>query len=325
MSNTTQMLNSQTLLVAYRRMKLIRQFEERVRMEFESGKIPGFIHLYVGQEASAVGVCLNLKDSDWIASTHRGHGHCLAKGCEVSAMMREIFGKRGGLCGGKGGSMHIAEFERGMLGANAIVGANAPLIVGAALAAKTLGNDGVAVSFIGDGGTNQGSVFESLNMAVVLHLPALFVFENNGFGEMTSCDYAVGSKDIAARAAAFGLPAIRVDGTDFFEVHAAAGEAVRRARAGEGPSVIETVARRWHGHYSGDPQNYRSKTERAQLAGADPIEKMRGRLVAEYALEHEMSEIDEEVVRLVDEAVRDANTESPPAPGDLLTDVYVSY
>jgi TPP-dependent pyruvate/acetoin dehydrogenase alpha subunit len=255
-------LSSGELIEAYRRMRMTRGFEERVRIEFEKGNIPGFIHLYVGQEASAVGVCMNLTDADWIGSTHRGHGHCIAKGCDVNGMMQEIFGRRTGLCGGKGGSMHIADFERGMLGANAIVGGNPPLVLGAALVAKTLSNSGVAVSFTGDGGSNQGTTFESLNMAVVLKLPTIFVFENNGFGEMTSYDYAVGSKDVTARAAAFGMPSTRVDGTDFFAVYAATREAVLRARMGEGPSTIETVARRWHGHYSGDAQHYRSKSER---------------------------------------------------------------
>ena len=203
--------------------------------EFSKGGIPGFVHLYAGQEASAVGVCAHLGRSDYIASTHRGHGHSIAKGCDVTGMMVELFAKQGGLCGGKGGSMHIADLDQGMLGANGIVGGGPPLVVGAALTAKTLGTGNVAVSFTGDGGSNQGTTFEAMNMAVVLKLPAIFVFENNGYGEYTGASYAVGSRDIAGRAAGFGMPAVKVSGDDFFAVHEAAREAVERARAGGGP------------------------------------------------------------------------------------------
>ena len=216
-------------------MATIRRFEERVQDEFSKGGIPGFVHLYAGQEASAVGVCSHLGDGDVIASTHRGHGHCIAKGCDVNGMMLEIFGRQGGLCGGKGGSMHIADLDRGMLGANGIVGGGPPLVVGAALTAKTLGRNTVAVAFTGDGASNQGTTFEAMNMAVVLQLPAIFVFENNQYGEGTGAAYAVGSHDIAGRARGFGMPAVKVDGDDFFAVHEAAREAIERARAGGGP------------------------------------------------------------------------------------------
>jgi len=199
-------LDPKTLLTAYRQMKTIRAFEERVNEEFLDGNIPGFVHLCAGQEAVAVGVCTHLNDVDKIGSTHRGHGHCIAKGCDVGTMMLEIFGKQEGICGGKGGSMHIADLDRGMLGANAIVGGAAPLAIGAALTARNLRTGGVGVAFIGDGASNQGTTFEALNMAVALELPAVFVFENNGYGEGTGHDFAVGSKDIAARAGAFGMP-----------------------------------------------------------------------------------------------------------------------
>ena len=197
-------LSHESLIKAYRDMVTIRRFEERVQEEFSKGGIPGFVHLYAGQEASAVGVCSHLGPSDHIASTHRGHGHSIAKGCDVTGMMMELFAKQGGLCGGKGGSMHIADLDQGMLGANGIVGGGPPLVVGAALTAKTLGTGNVAVSFTGDGGSNQGTTFEAMNMAVVLQLPAIFVFENNGYGEYTGASYAVGSHDIAGRAAGFG-------------------------------------------------------------------------------------------------------------------------
>jgi len=307
-------------------MRTIREFEERVKVEFEKGNIPGFIHLYVGQEASAVGVCMNLDDRDAIASTHRGHGHCIAKRCDVSAMMKELYGRRDGLCGGKGGSMHIADFERGMLGANAIVGGNPPMVIGAALSAKTLGNGQVAVSFTGDGGSNQGTTFESMNMAVVLKLPAIFVLENNGYGENTSHDYAVGSKDMTARAAGFGLPATRVDGTDFFAVYEAAREAIERARNGEGPSVIETVAIRWHGHFLGDPQVYRSKAEQVDIREHDPLEKFKAKTLGDDLLEeNQLDHIDQDVKNLVGQAISDASTAELPSVDDLLTDVYTTY
>ena len=194
-------LSRDELLRAYRQMRLIREFEDRVHLEFATGDIPGFVHLYAGEEASAVGVCLHLTDRDSIASTHRGHGHCIAKGCDRGGMMKEIYGRKDGLCGGKGGSMHIADLSKGMMGANGIVGGGPPLICGAALAAKTLGTGGVAVSFIGDGGSNQGTTFEALNLATVWKLPAIFVFENNGYAEATSSKYSVSCKDIVERAA----------------------------------------------------------------------------------------------------------------------------
>ncbi len=198
-------LSREELVKAYRAMATIRRFEERVQEEFSKGGIPGFVHLYAGEEASAVGVCSHLRDEDYIASTHRGHGHSIAKGCDPVLMMQELFAKKGGLCGGKGGSMHIADLDRGMLGANGIVGGGPPLVVGAALSAKTLGRGTVAVSFTGDGGSNQGTTFEAMNMAVVLKLPAIFVFENNQYGEGTGFAYAVGSHDIAGRAQAVSV------------------------------------------------------------------------------------------------------------------------
>jgi len=223
----------ESLLRAYRQIKTIRDFEERLHVEIQTGEIPGFTHLYAGQEAVAVGVCDHLGDDDYIVSTHRGHGHCIAKGCDVTGMMLEIYGRAGGLCKGKGGSMHIADVTKGMLGANAIVGGGAPLAVGAAIACKLRGAGRVSVAFGGDGSANQGTVFEAMNLAVVLQAPTIFVFENNGYSEHTGAGYAVGSKDIAGRARGFGMPAEVCDGADFFAVHAAMGRAVERARRGE--------------------------------------------------------------------------------------------
>lgn len=318
-------LNTQQLLKAYRKMREIREFEERLHTENTSGDIPGFIHLYTGEEAIAVGVCENLQQTDYIGSTHRGHGHCIAKGCDIHAMMAEIFGKDAGLCRGKGGSMHIADLSKGMLGANAIVGGAPPLVIGAALTAKTRNNGGVAVSFTGDGGSNQGLVFEAINMAVVLQLPAIFVFENNGYGEATGHNYAVGGRDIAGRAAGFGLPAVTVDGTDFFAVYEATAEAVKRAREGGGPSVIEAKAFRWHGHFEGDPGLYRGEGEIERLrADHDPLKIFTSK-TAEKLTREALEAIDAEVKAQVDDAVIKARTAGYPVAESLLTDVYVSY
>src|ERR1700756_5439823 len=221
----------QFLLDSYRSMATIRRFEDRVHDEFSAGKIPGFVHLYAGEEASAVGVCSQLSERDYIASTHRGHGHCIAKGCDVGAMMKEIYGRKDGLCGGKGGSMHIADLSKGMLGANGIVGGGPPLICGAALTAKVLKTGGVAVAFYGDGASNQGTTLESLNLATIWKLPAIFVCEDNGYAEATSSSYSVGGSQ-AKRAEGFGMPCHEVDGFDFFAVHEAAAAAIERARNG---------------------------------------------------------------------------------------------
>jgi pyruvate dehydrogenase E1 component alpha subunit len=314
------------LLDGYRRMARIRAFEDRVNVEFSNGNVPGFVHLYAGQEASGVGICLGLGDDDWIGSTHRGHGHCIAKGCDVKGMMVEIFGKEGGLCRGKGGSMHIADLSKGMLGANAIVGGNPPLVIGAALTAKTLKNGKLAVSFTGDGGANQGTTFEAMNLAVVLKLPAVFVLENNGYGEGTGVSYHCGAKDLASRAAAFGMPAVTVDGTDFFAVAEAMRDASERARSGGGPSAIETTCLRFYGHFVGDPQLYRSKSEIKTARENDPIEKFRSRVAAAALLETaQLDAIDREVAQEIEEAVAAASGAGWPSPTELERDVYVQY
>ena len=320
-------LNRETLIQAFRAMTAIRRFEERVQEEFSKGGIPGFVHLYAGQEASAVGVCSHLGPRDHIASTHRGHGHSIAKGCDVVAMMAELFGKKDGLCGGKGGSMHIADLDQGMLGANGIVGGGPPLVVGAALTAKTLGTGGVAVSFTGDGGSNQGTTFEAMNLAVVLQLPVVFVFENNGYGEYTGAGYAVGSRDIAGRAAGFGLPAVKISGDDFFAVHEAAGEAIERARAGGGPGVVEVNTCRFYGHHSGDAQLYRGKDEVKRLREErDCLKNFRARVTEAALLERaELDAVEADVAALIDRAVAYARAAEVPAAEALLTDVYVSY
>jgi len=315
------------LLEAYRRMRAIREFEERMRREVQGGTVPGFVHLYCGQEAVAVGTCMHLLDTDYIGSTHRGHGHCIAKGCDIGDMLLEIYCKQGGLCNGKGGSMHIADLRKGMLGANAIVGASPPIAVGAALTQSTLQNGGVTVTFIGDGASNQGTVAESLNMASILKLPLIFLYENNGYAEFTGVSYHLGGGNIARRAGGFGMPAETVDGVDFFAVYDAVGRAVARARAGEGPSAVEAVAMRWYGHFEGDMQTYRDPQEVNRLrATADPLVKFEERAVREFAIgADELREIDEEIVELIEDKVTLAKAAPIPPREALHTDVYGSY
>ena len=320
-------LSRDKLLHAYRRMATIRAFEERIHIENRTGEIAGFIHLYAGQEAIAVGVCEHLGDDDYIASTHRGHGHCIAKGCDVPGMMMEIYGRHEGLCKGRGGSMHIADLDKGMLGANAIVGGGPPIAVGAAIAAKIRKNGRVAVSFIGDGASNQGTVFEAMNLAVVVKAPKIFVFENNGYGEHTAASYAVGSGDIAARAEAFGMPVFRADGFDFFSVHDAARDAVDHARSGKGPCAIYAEATRYGGHFEGDPQLYREKGEIDRFRSEnDCILNFRNRVTEASLIDPgELDAIDAEVDHLIETATAAAKVAAPPPVSEVLADVYVSY
>ncbi|EPB9381890.1 thiamine pyrophosphate-dependent dehydrogenase E1 component subunit alpha [Pseudomonas aeruginosa] len=320
-------LSTDQLLHAYRVMRTIRAFEERLHVEFATGEIPGFVHLYAGEEASAAGVMAHLRDDDCIASTHRGHGHCIAKGVDVHGMMAEIYGKKTGVCQGKGGSMHIADLEKGMLGANGIVGAGAPLAAGAALAAKLKGSDAVAVAFVGDGGSNEGAVFEAMNLAAVWNLPCLFVAENNGYAEATAANWSVACDHIADRAAGFGMPGVTVDGFDFFAVHEAAGAAIERARAGEGPSLIEVKLTRYYGHFEGDAQTYRDPDEvKHYRETRDCLKQFRERTCHAGLLSaSDLDAIDAEVEARIEDAVQRAKNDPKPEPDDLLRDVYVSY
>jgi pyruvate dehydrogenase E1 component alpha subunit len=308
-------------------MKTIREFEERVHVEFAKGGIPGFVHLYAGEEASAAGVCMNLTDDDKIASTHRGHGHCIGKGVDVHGMMAEIYGKRTGTCRGKGGSMHIADLDTGMLGANGIVGGGPPLVCGAALAAKIKGTGGVAVAFFGDGASNQGTTFEALNLASVWKLPAIFVAENNGYAEATAAKFSVSCEDIATRAAGFGMPGVTVDGHDFFAVYEATREAVQRARNGGGPSLVEVKLDRFYGHFEGDNQNYRPAGEVNRIREQkDCLNRFAARVTGEGVVAAgDLAAIDDEVMRLIEDAVAQAKAAPDPLPEDLTTDVYIKY
>lgn len=319
-------LSRDELIESYRVMRTIRDFEERVHEEFSSGGIPGFVHLYSGEEASAAGICQHLSDKDKIASTHRGHGHCIAKGCDVRQMMLEIYGRGDGLCGGKGGSMHIADLSKGMLGANGIVGGGPPLICGAALTAKYKKTGGVAIAFVGDGGSNQGTTLESYNLAKVWNLPVIFVVEDNGYAEATSSSWSVGGSQLD-RAKGFGMPAVQVDGHDFFAVHEAAGEAIERARNGGGPSLMHVILNRFFGHFEGDAMTYRADGEVARLREEkDSLKIFRANATKAGLLEDaDMDKVDQEVAALIDSVVKESEKAAPPPPEKLTTDVYVAY
>ena len=320
-------LGKEDLLKAYRTMKTIREFEERLHVDFGRGDIPGFVHLYAGEEAAATGIMMHLNDQDRIASTHRGHGHCIAKGVDINAMMGEIYGKTSGACRGKGGSMHIADLSKGMMGANGILGAGSPLACGAALAAQKLGHGGIGMSFTGDGASNQGTFLESLNLAAIWNLPMVFVVENNGYAESTSVDYATAVDSYADRAAGFGVPGVIVDGTDFFAVYEAAGEVIKRAREGGGPSLLECKMIRFFGHFEGDAQTYRGEGENeANRANRDCLKLFRARVTEAGVIDGgELDAIDKEVLAAIDTAVAQAVAAPLPEAADLTTDVYVKY
>lgn len=306
----------------YERMCLIRKFEDFLHDQFARGTIPGFVHLYAGQEAIAVGVMANLRGNDYITSTHRGHGHCIAKGVELGPMLAEIYGKAGGVCRGKGGSMHIADVDKGMLGANGIVGGGLPLACGAALSAKVRCTDQVAVCFFSDGAANQGTFHESLNLAAIWDLPVVFVVENNGYGEATPVEYSMRVTHIAERAAGYGMPGYTIDGMDVFAVYDAAGQAILRARAGKGPTLLECTTYRYYGHFEGDNLKYRSRSEEHVYKDRDPILHFRRSVLARGLLsEQELAVIDEHTKAMLNEAISFADQSPLPSPHECLEDV----
>ncbi len=292
-------------------MMRIRLFEDRVLQEFAKGEMPGFVHTYHGSEAVAAGVAAHLRDSDVITSTHRGHGHCIAKGCDYLSMMAELYGRETGLCRGRGGSMHIADFARGILGANAIVGGGISLAVGAALAASVLGDDRVAVSFFGDGAVNQGIFHESLNLAAIWRLPVIFVCENNGWAESTPVSYSTSVEDISQRAHSYGIPGVTVDGSDYLAVYRYASAAVEQARSGGGPTLIEAKVVRMRGHYVGDPEQYRSREERRLARGEDPVARL------QEASDVDLKAFAEETTKELDKAVAQAKADPWPDPSEV--------
>ncbi len=277
----------------YETMCTIRCFEESVKKDFLNGEIPGFVHLYIGEEAIGTGICAALRDTDYIESTHRGHGHCIAKGADINRMMAEIFGRKTGLCKGKGGSMHIADFSVGMLGANGVVGGGYNLATGAALASKmVLKNDNVSVVFFGDGASNRGTFHEAANVAAAWKLPVIFVNEMNCWASTTPYRTTTAVENISDRALGYGMPRIIVDGQNVFDVYAAACEAVERARRGEGPTFIEAKTYRIEGHFVGDPEKYRKKEETMQIFhDTDPLTHFLDKLPA--GVEFTQAELDE--------------------------------
>jgi pyruvate dehydrogenase E1 component alpha subunit len=305
-------------------MLTIRRFEERVVQEFNKGNIPGVVHSYIGQEAVAVGVCAHLGVKDRVVSHHRGHGHCIAKGAEMKRMMAELHGKRTGYCKGKGGSMHIADFEIGMLGADGIVGAGLPIAVGAALAAKLEAKGNVAVVFFGDGACQEGEFHESLNLAGIWKLPILFVCENNLYAVNTPQEDSLASKEISRMPVAYHIPAGTVDGNDVSAVHRAAQEAVARARAGEGPGFLECRTYRWHKHFLSDHlPDLRPKEEVEAWKKRCPVVRFEKRLLQSGILtEEEVRTIDGKVMAQVEEAVEYAIASPLPRPEDALEDIY---
>jgi acetoin:2,6-dichlorophenolindophenol oxidoreductase subunit alpha len=307
----------------YRRMLTIRRFEERCNYLFMQGKIPSTLHLYIGQEAVAVGVCAHLSDADYATSTHRPHGHSLAKGVAPRAIMAELFAKRTGCCKAKGGSMHVGDMSVGMIPAIAIVGGNIPLAAGLALACKRQGNERVAVCFMGDGATNEGAFHEGLNMASIWKLPAVFVVENNLYAASTPMSWTFKIENIADRAAAYGMRGETVDGMDVLAVHEAAGRAVEQARLGAGPTLLECKTYRLCGHSRSDPRTYRSKEEEADWATRDPILRLAVSLQdAGSATAESLAGIEQEVTAVIDDAVAFAESSPSPEPEEALEDVF---
>jgi pyruvate dehydrogenase E1 component alpha subunit len=319
-------LSGAKMIDMYRKMLTIRHFEFEVKELFAKGKIVGALHLSIGQEAVPVGVCFALKKGDYIVSNHRGHGHCIAMGVDVKRMMAELFGKETGVCKGKGGSMHLADFSVGMLGASAIVGANMPLAVGAGLSIKMRKTDQVSVAFFGDGASNQGTFHESLNLSAIWDLPVIFVCENNQYAESTHVSKVMRVKNVADRALAYGVDGVVVDGMDVLEVYRVALEACEKARSGKGPILLECKTYRYMGHEEGDPwTTYRSKEEVEQWKKKDPINKLREYLISKKIFtESEANQIEEEVKTLIKDAVKFAEESPWPKPEEALKDIFVS-
>jgi acetoin:2,6-dichlorophenolindophenol oxidoreductase subunit alpha len=301
----------------------IRLFEEAVDGLFARGLMHGTMHLSIGQEAVATGVCAALKRSDFITSTHRGHSHCIAKGADLTRMMAELLAKQTGYCRGRGGSMHIADVETGNLGANGIVAGGIPIAAGAALAQKMKGLDNVVVSFFGDGATNEGAFHEAMNLASVWDLPVIFVCENNKYGMSNSTEKSMNIENISERAAAYGMPGVTVDGNDVDEVYAATAIAVERARKGEGPTLIECLTYRHKGHSKSDKNLYRTKEEIDEWKTKDPIGRFETKLIEKGVLtEKDVEEITERVRNDVRTAIQDASNAPDSDPAELLSSVY---
>jgi len=318
-------LTDEKLVEMLRLMFRIRRFEERLARLFKRGKLPGFVHLYIGEEAVAVGACSALKREDRITSTHRGHGHVIAKGAKVERMMAELLGREDGYCRGKGGSMHTVDFSLGIMGTNGIVGGGIPIAVGSAWGDKQLGRDYVTVSFFGDGASNQGVFFEAMNLAAIWKLPVIFMCENNGYTEWTPTEKLTAGR-IADRGKPFGIPSVQVDGNDVLAVHNAVAEAVERGRRGEGPSLIEARTYRWHGHNEGEEAfsgPYRPKEEIDDWKGRDPIPPFAAKLVGWGVMsQEEVDAVDVEETERVKASVKFAEESPFPDPEEALMHLF---
>lgn len=316
-------ITKEKLLSFYETMITIRYFEEKAIELFAAGQIPGFVHLYIGEEAVATGACANLTDKDYITSTHRGHGHLIAKGGKLNLMMSELFGRATGYCKGKGGSMHIADVNLGILGANGIVGAGQPIATGAAFGCKYKQTDAVSVCFFGDGASNRGTFHEALNMASIFKLPAIYICENNMYGISNNQKNHTNVNDISDRAAAYGIPGVTVDGNDVIAVYEAVKEAVKRARKGDGPSLIECKTWRHRGHFEGDPCVYKDPQEQETWLKKDPILKLEKKLLDHNVItEQEFVQLKADAKAKIEAAVEYAKSSPEPSLDDLLTDVY---
>lgn len=311
---------TETLLGLYEMMVRIRVFEEHVSVLYKRGEIPGFIHLYNGEEAVAVGVCAHLRVSDIVASTHRGHGHALAKGCRSDRVMAELYGKKDGYCGGRGGSMHLYAMEHGLLGTNGMVGGGIPLAVGAGLKFRNYKQDNIGVTFFGDGASNMGIFYESLNLAAVYKLPVVFVCENNLYATCTPLEKIASNPEIAQRADAFKIPGVVVDGNDVVAVYNAASQAIARARDGEGPTLIEAKTYRFFGHHEGEPLygTYRTREEVEFWKGKCPILSFKKRLIEEHGINQvEINTIEDMIRKEIDYAIEYARNSQYPDVADV--------
>ncbi len=318
-------LGNKKILNIYQKMVEIRNFEERIRYLFLEGKMPGTVHQYIGMEACAVGVCTSLKKDDMIASSHRPHGHAIARGIPIREITAELYGKTTGCCKGKGGSMHLGDVEKGMLPAIAIVGGNIPITMGMALAFKMRNEKRVAVSFFGDGASNEGAFHEALNMAAVYNVPAVFVCENNQYGASTNIKKTTRIKDIADRAGAYGMKGVIADGMDVLEVYVKAGEAIDEARKGKGPTLLELKTFRFCGHSRSDPNNYIPKEESEYWKSRDPIVLFEKLLLKEnIADKDEIEKIKAKVESMIDEAVEFGQNSPDPKPEDTYNDLYIN-
>ena len=317
-------IENEKLVSMYQQMFTIRRFEEAINDVYRRGLMPGIAHLYIGEEAVAVGICEALEGKDYITSTHRGHGHCIAKGCGLNEMMAEVMGRVDGYCKGKGGSMHIANLQVGMLGASGIVGGMFGVAAGAALSIKLRGTDQVAVCFFGDGASNQGVLYETLNMAALWKLPLIHVCENNQFGEYSPWKEVTAKERIASISQHFGIPGETIDGMDLLAVYDAARTAVDRARRGEGPTFIEAVTYRFHGHHVGDVKTpYRTQDEINEWKKRDPIPNFRNLLVENKIVSlEELQKLELEVERSVEESVEFGKNSPLPSLEEVMEDVY---